>query len=106
MAQRKTRLPQPCTMTRPDDGVVLPFRRIDCGPLMSTLPVLFAHERWARHTDLYGRLRGRLLAPPHDRENRTRHDVSRRFGPLELEAESELHHPWLHHILEFAKGQR
>ena len=48
--------------TAVEDGVVLPFSRIDCAALTRTLSAMFAHEPPARRTYLYGRAMGRLLA--------------------------------------------
>lgn len=48
--------------TAVEDGVVLPFSRLDCGALTRTLSALFAREAPARRTYLYGRAMGRLVA--------------------------------------------
>ena len=48
--------------TAVEDGVVLPFSRIDCAALTRTLSAMFAREAPARRTFLYGRAMGRLLA--------------------------------------------
>jgi hypothetical protein len=45
-----------------EDGVVLPFSRIDCAALSRVLSGMFAREAPARRTYLYGRAMGRLLA--------------------------------------------
>jgi hypothetical protein len=48
--------------TAVEDGVVLPFSRIDCASLTRALSSMFAHEPPARRTWLYGRAMARLLA--------------------------------------------
>jgi hypothetical protein len=45
-----------------EDGVVLPFSRIDCTALTRVLSAMFAREAPARRTYLYGRAMGRLVA--------------------------------------------
>lgn len=48
--------------TAVEDGVVLPFSRIDCAALTRMLSAMFSHEAPARRNYLYGRAMGRLLA--------------------------------------------
>jgi hypothetical protein len=48
--------------TAVEDGMVLPFSRIDCVALTRALSAMFAHEPPSRRTYLYGRAMGRLLA--------------------------------------------
>jgi hypothetical protein len=48
--------------TAVEDGLVLPFSRIDCSALTRELSTMFAHQPPARRTYLYGRAMGRLLA--------------------------------------------
>ncbi|HLJ80011.1 MAG TPA: hypothetical protein VKT52_00915, partial [Ktedonobacterales bacterium] len=48
--------------TAVEDGVVLPFSRIDCAALTRILSSVFAREAPGRRTYLYGRAMGRLLA--------------------------------------------
>src|SRR5579883_1032990 len=48
--------------TAVEDGVVLPFSRIDCAALTRLLSGMFAREAPARRTYLYGRAMGRLIA--------------------------------------------
>lgn len=48
--------------TAVQDGVVLPFSRIDCAELTRMLSGVFSSEAPARRTYLYGRAMGRLLA--------------------------------------------
>jgi hypothetical protein len=49
-------------VTAVEDGVVLPFSRIDCGALSRVLSRLLAHEAPAQRAFLYGRAMGRVLA--------------------------------------------
>lgn len=44
------------------DGVVLPFARIDCAAVRSVLAPLVAREAPARRAQIYGRAMGRLIA--------------------------------------------
>jgi hypothetical protein len=48
--------------TTVQDGVVLPFARIDCAAVQGTLGPLLAHEAPARRSYFYGRAIGRLIA--------------------------------------------
>jgi hypothetical protein len=48
--------------TAVEEGVVLPFSRLDCAALTRILSGIFAREAPARRTYLYGRAMGRLMA--------------------------------------------
>jgi hypothetical protein len=78
--------PAPLAETPVQDGVILPFTRVDCGAVRRLTSTLMSGEPGARRTYLYGRALGRVLA----------HELYHILGQTKLHADKGIAKPAFH----------